>query len=355
MSDQLTSGLLGTVLGLLSAVVTSFIIPYVQKRMEKAEQKRGIYEKYAQPLAADAVNLIWRFDEILFSKRGQYLLEQAPPTPFNEYKRISTCYRLAAILGWIRAIKLEQSYLFYGDQPAVDALRQAVVDFESALADSPRVEMEVLNNLATLWDITLPGQPEAVARIAAQVYADMQHSLSKHALGHYHELASLDGEKGLEVVRGIAGSITRMLDHAPVSEQVLSATCGAALKIIGVRQAWIYRDWQQAIGSAMIKEINGAVRRYDIIGYGDFEALLNGTGTCWLDRLRELVIGIDISKENTYDLRLRQLRHVARAVASLVCSIETLDLERRIIDPQACELAQKFLATFPPPAEHAMA
>src|SRR5512132_3400261 len=106
MSDQIVSALLGTFLGLLSAVVTSFIIPYVQKRMEKVEQKRGIYEKDAQPLAADAVNLLWRLDEILFKQRGQYLSENAPPTPFNQYKLISTCYRIAAILGWIRAIRL---------------------------------------------------------------------------------------------------------------------------------------------------------------------------------------------------------------------------------------------------------
>ena len=156
MSNQVVTALLGTLLGLISAVVTSFIIPYVQKRMEKVEQKRGIYEKYAQPLAADAVNLLWRLDEILFVQRGQYLLEDAPPTPFNQYKLISTCYRIAAILGWIRAIRLEQSYLFYGDQAAVEALRNAVIDFESALADSPRVEMRVLNKLADLWKIDLP-------------------------------------------------------------------------------------------------------------------------------------------------------------------------------------------------------
>jgi hypothetical protein len=353
MSDQLSSALLGTVLGLLSAVVTSFIIPYMQKRMEKAEQKRGIYEKYAQPLAADAVNLIWRLDEILFNQRGQYLRENAPLTPFNEYKRISTCYRIAAILGWIRAIRLEQSYLFYGDQPAVDALRRAVVDFESALADSPWVEIEVVKNLARLWKIELPEQAEPVARGAAQVAADLQHFLSKYGLVRYHELAALDREKALETVRHIAGSIARMLGHPPVPEQVLADTCAAALKMIGVRQAWIYRDWQQAIGNVMIKEISensGAVRRFDIIGYGDFEGLLRDADKRWIDRLQEVVIGIDVGRADPADLRLLQLRQVARAVASLVCSIETMDLERRIIDPQSRQLARKFLATLPAPS-----
>ena len=234
--SQITTALLGTVLGLLSAVVTSFIIPYVQKRMEKAEQKRGIYEKYAQPLAADAVNLIWRLDEILFERRGQYLREDAPITPFNEYKQISTCYRIAAILGWIRAIRLEQSYLFYGDQPAVDALRRAVVDFESALADSPRVEIEILNNLARVWDIKLPETPR---RCGGWRHRSLPRCsiFSKYTLARYHELAGLDDEKGLELVRHIAGSITRMLNRAPITEQVLIDTYPAALKIIGVRQA----------------------------------------------------------------------------------------------------------------------
>ena len=87
----------------------------VQKRQENAEKKRDIYEKYAQPLAADAVNLLWRLDEILFKQRAQYLALEAPATPFNEYKLISTCYRIGAVVGWIRAIRLEQSYLFYGE------------------------------------------------------------------------------------------------------------------------------------------------------------------------------------------------------------------------------------------------
>jgi hypothetical protein len=351
VGQEVISALVGTVTGVALAVVSSLVIPLFLKRQEKAERKRDIYEKYAQPLAADAVNLLWRLDEILFKQRGQYLLEQAPPTPFNDYKRISTCYRMAAILGWIRAIKLEQSYLFYGDQAAVDALRRAVVDFESALADSPKIEIGVLNNLTRLWHIELPPHADLVARVAAQVAADMQHFLSKYALARYHEFAALDEEKGLEVVRHVAESITRMLGRAPVADEVLAEELRDTLTIVGVKQAWIYRDWQQAIGDLMIREIGGAVRRFDIIGYGAFETLYRETDNPWVARLRDVVIGIDVARPEPADLRLEQLRHVARATASLVCSIETLDLERRVLDPKACDLARKFLAELPAMAD----
>src|SRR5207344_2384230 len=88
MSEGVLTTLLGAVTGLVIAIVSSLIIPLVQKKQERAERKRGIYEKYAQPLAADAVNLLWRLDEILCKQRAQYLSENAPPTPFNQYKLI---------------------------------------------------------------------------------------------------------------------------------------------------------------------------------------------------------------------------------------------------------------------------
>jgi hypothetical protein len=347
VGQEVISALIGTVTGVALAVVSSLVIPLFLKRQEKAERKRDIYEKYAQPLAADAVNLLWRLDEILFKQRGQYLLEDAPPTPFNQYKLISTCYRIAAIVGWIRAIRLEQSYLFYGDQAAVDALRGAVGDFESALADGPHVEVHVLRKLAQLWDIELPASADVVARLAAEAVADLQHFLAEYRFASYHQLATLDDTKGLEMARRTAGSITSRLGGPPIADDRLVQTCRQALAIIGVRQAWVYRDWQQAIGDLMIRPIEGAARRFDIIGYGAFEALFHAAEDPGVARLREVVIDVDATSPDPKDFRLQQLRHVARATASLVCSIETLDLERRVLDPKACNLARKFLAELP--------
>ena len=99
----------------------------------------------------------------------------------------------------------------------------------------------------------------------------------------------------------------------------------------------------------MIREVEGRTRRFDVIGYSAFS---QGQSP-WFDRLWDLVKGIDVREPEGADLRLQQLRLVARATAGLVCSIESLNLERRIVDPQACQLARKFLAELPPMAEAA--
>jgi len=350
---EIGTALLGTLLGLVSAVVTSLIIPLVQKRQEKVELRRSIHERYAQPLAADAMNLLWRLDEILFRQRAQYLSEDAPPTPYNRYKLISTCYRIAAVLGWIRAIRLEQSYLFYGDQDSVDDLRTAVVDLESALADSPHVEVHVLRSLATLWNIPLPADDKVVSRIAGQGAAEVQHLLAAYELVRSEDVGALGEAEQRDVARRMASTITGALGLPPVDPAVLASSCGEAAGLIGLRQAWVYRDWQQAIGTLMIRSIEDAVRRFDVLDYGAFEAMYedaSSPGRVWIDRLREIVVGIDPAQPRPGDFRVAQLRSVARALASLVCAIERLDLERKILDPKACTLARSFLAEITPTA-----
>ncbi len=350
MSEDVVVTVIGATAGLATAVITSFLIPIFQRRQEKVEQRRSVHEKYAQPLAADAVNLLWRLNEILFKGRAQYLREDAPPTTFNVYKRISTCYRIAVILGWIRAIEQEQSYLFYGEEQSQTDLRRAVADLESALADSPHVEVHVLRRVAGLWQVPLPEDRDEVARIAACANAEMQHVLAEYRLARYHDLLDLNGPRQMEAVRRIAGAVTAAMDRPPVEESVLTATGAEALGHIAVRQAWIYRDWQQAIGALMIRPVEGAARRFDVLDYGAFEALITssaGDEKVWVDRLEAALVGIDAVQPDPADFRINQLRGVARATAALVCAIERLDLERRIIEPDACTLARKLLAEIP--------
>jgi hypothetical protein len=162
-------------------------------------------------------------------------------------------------------------------------------------------------------------------------------------------LIELSEAKQGELVREMARSVTAMLQRPPVPDDLLVRTRPAALACMAVRSAWIYRDWQAAIGDLMIREIDDAVRRYDIIGYGAFESLFRDQGQVWIGRLRDLVVGLDVARPDPSDFRLEQLRRVACAVGSLICAIERLDLDRKILDPQACTLARKMVETFAAP------
>jgi hypothetical protein len=351
VDQEVLSALIGTAAGVVLAIISSLVIPLFLKRQEKVEQRRSVHEKYAQPLAADAVNLLWRLDEILFKGRAQYLSEDAPKTPFNVYKRISTCYRIAAVLGWVRAIELEQSYLFFGEDTSVEDLRAAVVDLKSALADSPHVEAHVLRGLAETWGVPLPADPVGIARAAACGNAEMQHVLAEFGLVHYRELSRLDEARQTEVVRRMSAVLTAAFRRPPVDQAVLHATRTRALAHISVKQAWIYRDWQQAIGTLMIRTVDDAARRFDVLDYGTFERLFldeQSDEKPWMERLEAVVVGVDPADPDPSDFRVTQLRAVAGASAALICAIERLDLERRILDPKACDLARRLLAEIPP-------
>lgn len=164
----------------------------------RAEATRGFYNRYSQPLGADAANLLWRLDESLLGDGGEYLRADAPMTTFTHYKRLITCYRIAAILDWIRAIRRESS-LFFGRVD--DQIQLAIAECESALADRPAVEDNALKKLAQLWQLTLPGNSESVTRLSKQMHRSVEQCLSVNGLNQSHELTAIGKVSGLEAAR----------------------------------------------------------------------------------------------------------------------------------------------------------
>jgi len=80
-------------------------------RAEVAEA-RDVVRLYADPLLRSAKSLNYRLQEVLEQKgRATFLLPHTPQSEFGVYKRISTLYRLAALLAWICAYRKERSYL----------------------------------------------------------------------------------------------------------------------------------------------------------------------------------------------------------------------------------------------------
>ena len=148
----------------------------------------------------------------------------------------------------------------------------------------------------------------------------------------------------------MSAAITAALGLPPSIMRCYKRICARALACMSVKQAWIYRDWQQAIGTLMIRGIEAAARRFDVLDYGTFERMFTDEQSDerpWMERLEAVVVGIDVACPDPGDFRVVQLRAVGRALAGLVCAIERLDLERKILDPKACELARRLVAEIP--------
>ena len=142
----MSSLLTGLVAGLftISGIILKDVV--VKKRSEKRAAERNtlaLYRDYANPLANSAQNLFWRLYEILRLKgRGVFLHPDAPRTDFYSYKKISTIYRLASMLAWIRAYKRELSYLPVSDSEMLSELQVEINHFCHALASGLHIEKE---------------------------------------------------------------------------------------------------------------------------------------------------------------------------------------------------------------------
>ena len=64
------------------------------------------------------------------------------------------------------------------------------------------------------------------------------------------------------------------LKNLDAADAALDRTWEEALNILTMREAWIYRDWQSAIGDVMTRRLQAEERHFEVIGYGEFELFL---------------------------------------------------------------------------------
>lgn len=111
--------LAGVIIGLLARDIVMAIYLVRQKRVQELADRKEAESKYHQdlvrlysdPLKDAVTSFRYRLQEIVEQKQARYLLADVPNIPFFDYKRVSTLYRIAAVLGWIRAIRRERSYI----------------------------------------------------------------------------------------------------------------------------------------------------------------------------------------------------------------------------------------------------
>jgi hypothetical protein len=306
--------LAGVVLGLLARDIgMAFFLARRKRADEVADRRetdtkshRDLVRLYADPLSDAVTSLRFRLKEIVEEKNARYMLANAPHSAFLEYKRISTLYRIAAVLGWIRAIRRERSFLD-PDQAKASVEMEAIGKLEKALADGDHVELHRLDELSSLWRVT---GIEAAKKRTVAMHID-------GARGDYLASRSklvareLTPEEQLELARCCADIIRREAD-VEILDELVEATNVQSAAILGIKEAYLYRDWQAAIGDMMIEEDPVGARHFSVMGFGKFEDLYldahrqtkkRSIALRWFDRLEAIIHDLDMTQTGMFDAR----------------------------------------------------
>lgn len=332
---------------LLGVLLKDLIFKLWEENRTKKETLRAVYSRYAEPLSLATVSLLWRLHEALEQPgRGRFLkMVGVPPTTnkystFGAYKKVSTLYRLAALLGWIRACRREFSYLKVAESEAHGPIQEAISSFEHALADGPAVAIERLEKLCGLW-----GLEEAIDdQICQYLAVDLEIAIDEFFQElDVDEVKLLSDSQKYDLVSRAANVVTSSLKLQDISKDVIEQSWARAIQIVDFKEAWIYRDWQSAIGDLMLRSIDGAERRFEVIGFSEFESMCTDGSDVqkkWIFRLSAVFDGIDLSWRDPYDHRPSQLRAVLHATASLTLAL-TPCVDERNISEQSRSLASR--------------
>jgi hypothetical protein len=338
---------------IVGIALKDYLFKWLEERRLERKAQGAIYERYSHPLVTSAVSLLHRLYEILYQPhRPVYLLGQglssgsSPGGVYRAYKKLSTVYRLAAVLGWIRACRREFSYLRVADPGDALNIHKAIEDFENSLADGKWVEWERIVRLSDLWLFCKPDglkkTPDAVD-VATQVDNLIWDCLEE---AQAEDVSLLNETERRRLCRSVADCLSSHLRTSQVGDASMERSWPDAFAILGMREAWIYRDWQSAIGDMMVQPTDADDRRFEVIGFGDFEqiVLVSNTRQCLsLKRLFEVFDDLNLGINDRFDARPTQLRTVAKATAELIVAIDDIQGQQSIVSEHSRIIARKII------------
>lgn len=289
------------------------------KKQAANETQQDLIRLYSDPLIDATSSLKYRLIEILDKNQARYLLIGTPKSSFFNYKRISTLYRIAALLAWIRAVRRERSYLD-PKQASESEVMKTISKLESALADGAHVELQRLEELLNLWRVKSMDQSVKI-KIASLIDGERVEFLASNGVLAARDLPKLDQE---ELSKRCA-DIVRRLASVEIPNDVVIRLSDHVSVIFGIKEAYIYRDWQAAIGDLMLQDDKIGSRHFSVIGFGAFEAMFLKAydrdeatdARRWLDRLKALVHDLDVEREGIFDARREQLRKLYQCCIDL--------------------------------------
>jgi len=291
--------------------------------------KKVAFQIYAIPLLSSIEAILRRLEEII-ELRGHYLLDSSPKNKFNTYKLISTNYRFCTLLAWLRALKIEFDKTDLKQISKYNSIDNAILKVESALADGQSMEIQIFVELSNLWNYNYSRLNKKQKRI---IGIEVENLIYAAVYPNAKELArELNQPKQIELLQNISRTIANYLQVEECSNESINSTCERAIIEISLTENWIYRDWQSAIGNIMLIETTESHRRFDVLGFDEYEEIFLSNENKWVNRVKGLFSNLNFQTNHKYDARLKQIKYFYCALVNLKESIYISELAQGIIN-----------------------
>ena len=148
-------------------------------------------------------------------------------------------------------------------------------------------------------------------------------------------ISDLPADEKIEASRRCAAIIKTLLE-IDIPDSTVESCAETASDYLGIKEAYIYRDWQAAIGDMMIIETKSTPRRFDVIGFGEFEDRYlkipkeRDIERRWFVRLETLFHDLNMAQTSMFDARQQQLKNLQNNCETLEHYLleKTADLDR---------------------------
>lgn len=315
MEAQVKSALITAIATLTIFLCKDLVVAlWIAKRADSKQQSDRL-RLYIEPLVLSVKKLFWRLNEIFGSDgRGIFLRSDVPANEFNEYKKASTLYRVACVLGWKRAFRKELTFVKRGLVAQFEKVEESLRQIEGALADGTNVEMQRLSNIQKLWThLEIPDARRVDLSVKLEQLLDRIDVL---------EILTTESSSSLssEIVQTIAPELAVFFErelNIKTSSAVVEETKARIANSLCLRESWIYREWQEAIGDIVISRTENSDRRFEVVGYQEFLELCQSGSVgkrVLLKKLERLIEDVDVTIETDCRVQVLWSTYVSCAI-----------------------------------------
>lgn len=336
-SENVLAALIGAVAALITMIFKDVILKRWHEYNNKKKNDNLVFREYADPLSSSTMSLLWRLNEILEQNHQSSYLLTKYMSEYAEYKRLSTVYRLASLLGWLQAFNKETTLLKSKDNKQLKAIKNSINEFKASLADGNHIEIQRLTNLLDLWKFHFKDCP-ATPIIASLINNEIKNYIKSKDKDYANKL---DTQEKLELCKSIAQILCDSYKISNLPNEIINETISQFIHICSIKECWIYREWQEAIGDVMLKKAHNSNRRYDVLGYYEFCKISKeeSEDKKWLSLLDRLFYDLDMTGLDKADMRFLQLKKITVAASDIFLSLTTNDEKTKILMKKTINLA----------------